>query len=59
MSEHVTLWNGKPLADYSKDELIGIVEELGRMLHSGYQQAHHEGDMIRAVRQHAMQKISK
>lgn len=59
MSEHVTLWNCKPLADYSKDELIGIVEELGRMLHSEYQRAYHEGDMIRAVRQHAMRKISK
>ena len=25
-------WNGKPLSDYTKDELIGIIGELGQIM---------------------------
>jgi hypothetical protein len=31
MADTISTWRGKPLDDYSKDELIAIVIELGQM----------------------------
>ncbi len=54
MMDNVTLWQGRPLDEYTKPELIRIVEQLGRMLTSEYERAQHEAAMTRAIRQRVM-----
>lgn len=45
MGEMKTLWRGKPLEEYSKEELIEIINELGAMQNRDREQHKKDLDM--------------
>ena len=51
-----THWHGRPLSDYSKAELIGIVEELGRMLFAEQKRATRELNVLTGRTAEAMRE---
>ena len=51
MTAPVSLWEGKPLTDFSKDELIDIIEYLGGTLRQERIRATHELRILTMIRQ--------
>ena len=46
MTPQVSYWNGRPLTDLTRKELIEVVEELGRMLS---REREHHGEELRVL----------
>lgn len=45
----VALWCGKPLTEYTQEELIKIIEFLNERYEQGIEQKHHEISMLRRM----------
>ena len=50
MAQHEARWLGKPLSEYSKEELIEIVQHLGQLLHQSNANALHEMTVLAQLR---------
>lgn len=50
MADREALWLGKPLSEYSKEELIEIVQYLGQYLSESNAQAAHELSVLAKLR---------
>lgn len=49
MEQTKGLWRGKPLEEYTKEELIEIVCEMGRMRNGEREQHQRDMDLVAAV----------
>jgi hypothetical protein len=52
-SKHVSLWNGKPLTEFSKAELIDIIDQLGAMLAEEKRSSMRELNILNMIRKRA------
>ncbi len=46
----MTLWQGRPIADMTREELIAVIEAMGAMQQRQALQEAHEREALRAVR---------